>query len=124
LPGEVDAVEESALIFKAILDADPVPAVRLNPDIPAELERILNKALEKDRDLCCFSLASFHSQYHAAIARVAIHTDSAGLRPCCLRFPGETRRYFLRIFSVTANACVYFSPQTRLSSCNTPQVGP
>jgi eukaryotic-like serine/threonine-protein kinase len=43
--------ESSALIFKAILDAEPTPVVRLNPAVPAELERIINKALEKDRDL-------------------------------------------------------------------------
>jgi serine/threonine protein kinase len=41
----------SAEIFKSILDAAPPSAVRLNPDMPAELERILNKALEKDRNL-------------------------------------------------------------------------
>jgi eukaryotic-like serine/threonine-protein kinase len=43
--------ESSAVIFHEILDRDPVPAVRLNPDLPAELERIINKALEKDREL-------------------------------------------------------------------------
>src|SRR5437660_9711224 len=41
----------SGVIFKAILDGTPTPAVRLNPDVPAELERILNKALDKDREV-------------------------------------------------------------------------
>jgi len=43
--------ESSGVIFKAILDGRPTSAVRLNPDLPAELERIINKALEKDRDV-------------------------------------------------------------------------
>jgi len=43
--------ESTALIFKAILDVAPAPAVRLNPSIPAELERIISRALEKDRNL-------------------------------------------------------------------------
>src|SRR6478736_8009802 len=43
--------ESSAVIFREILDRDPMPAVRLNPDLPAELERIISKALEKDREL-------------------------------------------------------------------------
>ncbi len=43
--------ESSAVIFKAILDSAPTSAVRLNPDVPSELERIINKALEKDRNL-------------------------------------------------------------------------
>jgi eukaryotic-like serine/threonine-protein kinase len=43
--------ESSGLIFEAILNRVPVAPVRLNPDLPAELERIINKALEKDRNL-------------------------------------------------------------------------
>ena len=43
--------ESSGVIFKAILDGHPTSAVRLNPDVPARLEDIINKALEKDRDL-------------------------------------------------------------------------
>ncbi len=43
--------ESSGVIFREILDAAPAPAVRLNPDLPLELERIINHALEKDRNL-------------------------------------------------------------------------
>jgi serine/threonine protein kinase len=43
--------DTSALIFNAILERAPVAPVRLNPEVPAELERIINKALEKDRNL-------------------------------------------------------------------------
>jgi serine/threonine protein kinase len=43
--------ESSGVILNAILERQAVPAVRLNPDVPEELERILRKCLEKDRDL-------------------------------------------------------------------------
>ena len=43
--------ESSAVIFKAILDGTPTPAMRINPDLPAKLEDIINRALEKDREL-------------------------------------------------------------------------
>jgi Tol biopolymer transport system component len=43
--------ESSGVIFNAILERQPVPPVRLNPDVPSELERIIDKALEKDREL-------------------------------------------------------------------------
>jgi len=43
--------ESSGVIFDSILNRAPIAAVRLNPDLPAELERIIGKCLEKDRNL-------------------------------------------------------------------------
>jgi serine/threonine protein kinase/tetratricopeptide (TPR) repeat protein len=43
--------ESTGVIFKAILDGTPTPAVRLNPDVPPKLEDIISKCLEKDRNL-------------------------------------------------------------------------
>jgi eukaryotic-like serine/threonine-protein kinase len=43
--------ESAAVICEAILNRAPVAALRLNPDLSAELERVISKALEKDRDL-------------------------------------------------------------------------
>ncbi|HLZ41496.1 MAG TPA: protein kinase [Candidatus Sulfotelmatobacter sp.] len=43
--------DTSGLIFNAILERPPVPPVRINPDLPIKLEEVIQKALEKDRDL-------------------------------------------------------------------------
>jgi len=54
--------DTSAVIFEAILNRPPVPPLRLNPDLPAHFEDVLNRLLEKDRDLRCQSAAEVRSE--------------------------------------------------------------
>jgi serine/threonine protein kinase/Tfp pilus assembly protein PilF len=62
----------SAEIFKAILDGSPASALRFNPGVPADLERIINKALEKDRNLRYQSAADLRTD----LARLKRDLDS------------------------------------------------
>src|SRR6266702_1669851 len=64
--------ESSGIIFHAILERTPVPAVRLNPDLPPKLEDIINKALEKDRNLR-YQVAA---EMRADLQRLKRDTDS------------------------------------------------
>ena len=64
--------DTSAVIFEAILSRAPASPARLNPDVPAELERIINKTLEKDRTLRYQSAADLRTD----LARLKRDTDS------------------------------------------------
>ena len=71
----------SAVIFDAILNRAPIAPVRLNPELPAELERILNTSLEKDRDLRYQTAAALRADLKrlkrdTSSGRVAIPTSA------------------------------------------------
>ena len=67
----------TAIVFDEILNRDPLPPTRVNPEMPRELEHIINKAVEKDRDLRYSSAADLL----ADLKRLKRDTDSGRLQP-------------------------------------------
>jgi eukaryotic-like serine/threonine-protein kinase len=76
--------DSTAMIFDAILNRAPAAPVRLNPDLPPELERIINRALEKDREL----RYQHASEMRAELQRLKRDTDSSRRPAAATAEPG------------------------------------
>jgi serine/threonine protein kinase len=107
--------ETGALIFKAILDRATTPMVRINPDVSPGMERIVNKALEKDRELRYQSAAELRSE----LMRLQRDYASASAQSALL----VKRSKWLRAASISVLATalvavigmvVYYSTQARI----------
>ena len=79
--------DTSGVIFESILNRAPVPPLRLNPDLPAELERIVTKCLEKDQNL----RYQHASDVRTDLQRLKRDTDSA--RTSAVQLPTQQRRW-------------------------------
>ena len=78
--------DTSGIIFEAILNRAPASPTRLNPDVSAELERIINRALEKDRDL----RYQHASETRAELQRLKRDADSSRQVPAASSDPGPS----------------------------------
>jgi serine/threonine protein kinase/tetratricopeptide (TPR) repeat protein len=108
--------DTSALIFKAILDREPTTAVRLNPDLPLELERIINKALEKD----CRLRYQHASDIRTDLQRLKRDTESGETEASRAAIPRWSRRTILisaialsSVLALIAMGAFYFVSSTR-----------
>ncbi len=82
--------ESTATIFEAILNRMPTAAVRLNPDVPPELERIIDKALEKDRDLRYQVASEMRADLKRAKRQLDSGKSSAALTPASASTPSAS----------------------------------
>ena len=110
--------DTSGVIFDSILNRAPSPAIRLNPDVPAKLEEIIDKAMEKDREVRCQSAA----ELRADLKRIKRDTESgkitSGDSPK-LRWSLRTSALaFVSVIALVAVGVFYFgsSPRTRINS--------
>jgi eukaryotic-like serine/threonine-protein kinase len=109
--------ESTGVIFDAILNRAPVPPVRLNPDLPPDLERVINKALEKDRQLRYQNAADIRTD----LQRLKRDTESGRTTaPATLPAPRSRTRIWtiggtaVVVVGLTAGAWLFFSRKTQV----------
>src|SRR5580658_4361209 len=103
--------DTSALIFNAILERAPVAPVRLNPDVPAEPGRIINKALENGRDVRCQSAA----EMRADLQRLKRDTESGKRETTPIASPaGRKLKLWLGVGALLVALAVDFNPVPHL----------
>jgi serine/threonine protein kinase len=112
--------DTSPLIFKAILDREATPAVRLNPDLPPKLEDIINRGLEKDRNL----RYQHASEMKAELQRLKRDSESGRSTMVVTAMPRWSRRtmvmsafaFVLMVGLIAAGAFYFGSPRNRINS--------
>ena len=107
--------ETSAVVTEAILNRAPVAPVRLNPELPAKLEEIINKALEKDRDLRSQSAAEMRAdlkrlkrtvESSRSAAAIQEQSDSSGALSTVGSAPAAPRKKGLPAWLLAASVLV------------------
>src|SRR5229473_594466 len=111
--------ETSGVITEAILNRRPVAPVRLNPDISAKLEEVINKALEKDKKLRYQSAADIRTDLQrlkrdSDSSRAAVAADEAGLKPArkSIRWAAVTGATML-VIGLAVAGWLFFSGKAR-----------
>jgi eukaryotic-like serine/threonine-protein kinase len=114
--------DTSGVIFDSILNRAPSPAIRLNPDVPPKLEEIINKAMEKDREVRCQSAA----ELRADLKRIKRDTESGKITSSdsakhrwSLRTIVFSALAFVSVIALIAVGVFYFggsSTRTRINS--------
>jgi Tol biopolymer transport system component len=79
--------ETVAVLHAAILNATPIQARKVNPDLPAKLEEIINKAVEKDREMRYQTAAELRADLQNVAAGLRRQTDSNWAKPALYRRP-------------------------------------
>jgi serine/threonine protein kinase/dipeptidyl aminopeptidase/acylaminoacyl peptidase len=115
--------ESSAMICEAIVNRAPVPPVRLNPNLPAELERTIHKALEKDRNLRYQHASEMRSDLQRLLRDSGSGRDSQAIATSVTVGTSSRKGYFyfagaVVLLGVLAGAFLFYR-----SSRNGPVVG-